>query len=211
MYVDMHVHSNYSDGSASLFSLIETAESKGLEVLGIVDHGELHICGMRWEDARKRNEKIKMYNESHDVRILSGIELDIDISGGVQRVMENFDIIYGAIHESCTGEEYASAVKRAIREGNLDVIAHYGWLASDDVYDEEIVELMKEYGVAVEINSLHQLPSDKFLKKCADLGIQYTIGSDAHSLENVGNVEWAMKKAKQFFDEESLWLPEQKI
>ena len=206
--VDLHVHSNYSDGRDSVERLIEAAKNRGLDIVAIVDHGLDHHFGINPEEIGKRNDEVREFADFYGVEVLSGIELDLDMlkPDDLGFWDDNFDLVLGSIHKRYTYEDYFQYVKRSI-EG-IDILAHHGWKIdgyNDDI-EVELVQLLKKHEVAVEINSRRGLPWEYFLRMCADANLKYSIGSDAHRAINVGNVEWAENIACKFFREGDIYL-----
>ncbi|MDY6932101.1 MAG: PHP domain-containing protein [Halobacteriota archaeon] len=206
--VDLHVHSNYSDGRDSVEKLIETAKGRGLYKVAIVDHGPDHQFGMKLEDIEKRDEEISEFSKFYGIDVFSGIELDLDRLDSLDMGFwnDNFDLILGSIHKRYTYGDYFQYVKRSIKD--IDILAHHGWKIdgyNDDI-EVELIRLLKEHDVAVEINSRRGLPWEYFLRMCSDAGLKYSIGSDAHRAIHVGNVEWAEDIASKFFSEEDIYL-----
>ncbi len=80
--VDLHCHTNHSDGVLSPLQLLERAEEKGVELLAITDHDV--VSGVREAMSSSKHEA---------VRIISGIELSSVWSGiSVHVVGLNFDM-----------------------------------------------------------------------------------------------------------------------
>ncbi|MCC7024807.1 MAG: PHP domain-containing protein, partial [Thermomicrobiales bacterium] len=69
--VDLHTHSNYSDGLLSPAALVEEAVSRGVRVLGLTDHDT--VAGI--PEARDAGERL-------GVEIVPGVELSTSLSGG---------------------------------------------------------------------------------------------------------------------------------
>jgi putative hydrolase len=61
----------------------------------------------------------------------------------------------------------------------------------------EIAKLFSISEKAVEVNSFYHVPDLEFLKICIKEGVKISIGSDAHTLEDVGNVKWSMRRLKK--------------
>ncbi|MDY6865223.1 MAG: PHP domain-containing protein [Halobacteriota archaeon] len=206
--VDLHVHSNYSDGRDSVEKMIEAAKNIGLDKVAIVDHGPDHRFGMKREDIGKRDDEIREFSKFYGIEVISGIELDLDILNPEEMGFwdDNFDLVLGSIHKRYTYEDYFQYVKRSIE--CIDILAHHGWKIdgyNDDI-EVELIRLLKEHEVAVEINSRRGLPWEYFLRMCSDAGLKYSIGSDAHRAIYVGDVEWAEDIASKFFSKEDIYL-----
>ncbi|MDY6966119.1 MAG: PHP domain-containing protein [Halobacteriota archaeon] len=206
--VDLHVHSNYSDGRDSVEKLIVAAKEKNMDLIAIVDHGPGHIFGIKPEEMKNRKNEIIEYSDMYEMDVRVGIELDLDIckTDDLKLWDDSFDLILGSFHKRCTYEDYFYAVKRSIE--SIDVLAHHG-LTIDDYNDEielELIALLRKFDVAVELNSRRGLPWPSFIRLCADAGLKYAIGSDAHRAMSVGRVEWAENIAKEYFDEGDMYL-----
>lgn len=104
-------------------------------------------------------------------------------------------------------EEYFKLVQEAALSGLFDVIAHpdvikkFGYKPIRGIKSLyiETVQAFKEAGICVEVNTsglrkpVHEIyPSVEFLKLCFEKGLPVTLGSDAHSPEEVG---WCFDKA----------------
>ena len=46
--------------------------------------------------------------------------------------------------------------------------------------------------MAIEINSSKKVPPEEFLSICNSIGTKFSLGSDAHRKEEVGNIEWSL-------------------
>ncbi|MBZ0179702.1 MAG: PHP domain-containing protein [Melioribacteraceae bacterium] len=66
--VDLHMHTNYSDGALSPFELIKRAKEAGLEIISITDHDGISAL----EDAMA-------YGKDLGVEVIPGLEISTDI------------------------------------------------------------------------------------------------------------------------------------
>ncbi len=212
--IDLHIHTSLSDGRAQVYEILDQAEKKRLRAIAITDHGPGHIYGATNRELRRLAGELLAIRDSYRVKVLTGVEAEIHADGslGVEQDI-NFDIVLASIHTPASEEEYFHRLKLALSKSRIDVIAHHGlYLSSaDPKLNEEVIEMMKKKSVAVEINSCHRLPDPDFLNMCAQAGIKFTTGSDAHSRERVGDVSWANNAGEKIFGEKKrLWneIPE---
>ena len=77
--IDMHTHTNYSDGELSPNDLIELAIDKNIGILGITDHDTLE--GIKNID--RNTQKIK----KSGIKIINGIELSAKVSKGQLHIL----------------------------------------------------------------------------------------------------------------------------
>ena len=81
--IDLHVHTNYSDGTWDLKKLLEEAEKAKIEVLSITDHDTIK--------AYKELEKID-YKKIYSGKIISGVEFNTVYDGVTFHLLAyNFD------------------------------------------------------------------------------------------------------------------------
>ncbi|MGQ9755553.1 MAG: helix-hairpin-helix domain-containing protein, partial [Desulfotomaculales bacterium] len=101
---DLHVHSRFSDGSGSLEDIAAKARSLGLSWVGVCDHSRsLKIArGLSVEALMQKCEAVKQFNEqSEDVKLLCGAEVDIDATGQLDYpddVLARLDLVLAALH-----------------------------------------------------------------------------------------------------------------
>ncbi|MDR7855825.1 PHP domain-containing protein [Tissierella sp.] len=92
-------------------------------------------------------------------------------------------------------EMNTKAYIKALNKYPVNMISHPGSKAAVD-----IVEVAKEaykHGTALEISSKHSELSVESIKLLLDMDVIYMVNSDAHRPEDVGNVENAIRKAKE--------------
>lgn len=213
MRVDMHLHTNKSDGRDSVHNVIEAAEAKGLDLIALTDHGPGHGSGVTERVVRETRKEVELLQPSYRVKVLVGIEAEILPTGEVYLAdREGMDLVLASFHGAPTWELYYSAVLRAVRDEKVDVLAHHAWSAGKEFipiqeYEDQLVGLLRDHDVAIEINSKHCLPSWDFLAKCRDAGVKYTIGSDAHKVADVGSVAWANNTARHIYGKTGLFIP----
>ncbi|MDI6632233.1 MAG: helix-hairpin-helix domain-containing protein, partial [Thermoanaerobacteraceae bacterium] len=100
---DFHVHSKYSDGSASLEEIAEKARQLGLKWVAVCDHSQaLKVAGGLDPAAlEKKRAAIKALNErSGDVKLLCGAEVEIGVDGRLDypdEVLASLDVAIAAI------------------------------------------------------------------------------------------------------------------
>lgn len=77
-YVDLHIHSKYSDGLLSPQKIIDFAKINNIEVLSITDHNTL--------DAYSQSFSID------NIKVIPGVEIDINYSPDIQVLCYKFDL-----------------------------------------------------------------------------------------------------------------------
>lgn len=103
-------------------------------------------------------------------------------------------------------ERYTDYNVRVITEEPIDIFANPTYLPDaivkeyDTLWTEKrmrkIIDAAVKYGVAIEINSLYNIPSAKFLRMAKAAGAKFSFGSNAHNT-GVGKLDYSIKMGKE--------------
>ncbi len=103
-------------------------------------------------------------------------------------------------------ERYTDYNVRVITEEPVDIFANPTFLPEaiakeyDTLWTEKrmrkIIDAAVKYGVAIEINSLYNIPSAKFLRLAKESGVKFSFGSNAHN-DGVGKLDYSIKMGKE--------------
>ena len=195
---DLHVHTNWSDGSHDLDTIVRAARKRGYQYLAITDHTKgLGIA--RGLDEARLAEEIKLIDEANNsytgFKILKGTEVDIRSDGRLDLqddALAGLDIVVASIHSGFkqSQEQITSRILAAIRNPCVSVIAHpTGRLIGErDAYAVDLEAVLREaakYGVAMEINSypLRLDLNDQHIKMAREYGVAFVISTDTHVID----------------------------
>ena len=101
---DLHVHSNWSDGSAPIEEMMLAAKELGHEYCALTDHSpRLKVAnGLSPERLRKQLDVIDELRDAvAPMRILTGIEVDILEDGSLDQepeLLERLDVVVASVH-----------------------------------------------------------------------------------------------------------------
>lgn len=87
------------------------------------------------------------------------------------------------------------ALSAAISRYDVDFITHPGY--HYPVHIERLADAAARTGTAIEINSAHGLPEACDLRLAMNRGVLFSIGSDAHRPENVGEFALGLRLARE--------------
>jgi DNA polymerase (family 10) len=193
---DLHVHTNWSDGSASIEKMAEAARARGLSYCAITDHSR-RVTVAHGLDARRLSEQgkaIDKYNAAaKTVEILRGVEVDILADGSLDlpdSALRGLDIVVAAIHShfDLARKEQTERLIRAMDNRCVHVIAHptgrlLGGRAPYDIDFDAVLIAAKERGVLLEINaSPDRLDlDDTHTRMAIEAGVRLVVSTDAHS------------------------------
>jgi len=209
---DLHVHTKWSDGSATIKEMAESAKALGLNYIAICDHSpSLKIArGLSPDDLKKQNKEIERVNrEIEDFRVLAGIEVDIKSDGSLDsrnETLKDLDFVVASVHTGfkISGEQMTDRIISAIHNDYVDVLGHpTGRLIQQrEPYDVDLNKVFVEathLGVLMEINSFPSRLdlSDVNSRMARDMGVIMCIGSDAHSVDQLEYLELGVATARR--------------
>src|SRR3954449_4300781 len=127
---DLHVHSNWSDGSAPIEERMVAARELGHEYCALTDPSpRLTIAnGLSPERLRKQLDVIDDLRDAvAPMRILTGIEVDILEDGSLDQdadLLERLDVVVASVHSklSMDAESMTRRMIKAVANPNTDVL-----------------------------------------------------------------------------------------
>lgn len=210
---DLHCHSNYSDGHASIKEMADAAIELGYEYIAITDHARrLYVAGgLTVEDINKRQKEIDELNNKYNgrIRILSGLEVNIDNDGNVDypdRLLAQLDLIVASIHSGFgqSKEQITKRMLKAMNNRNIHIIAHptgrlIGKREAYQLDFEKIFKAAKDTATALEVNSFPDRLDlkDEHLRWAKEYGIKFAINTDAHSPKNLTFMKYGIATAQR--------------
>jgi DNA polymerase (family 10) len=129
---DLHVHTEWSDGSNSIRDMAMAARAMGYEYIAICDHSRsLHIAnGLSVEKLRDQMVEIDRLNDTLEgFTILKGSEVDILTDGSLDLpddVLADLDIVVGSVHINMRqdADTITRRVLNALENEYLTILAH---------------------------------------------------------------------------------------
>ncbi len=197
---DGHVHSKYSDGTASLEEIMEKAEKLGLSWVAVCDHSQsLKVAGgVPIEDLFKKKKRIEELNKrSSKVKLIFGAEVDILSDGTLDypdEVLKEIDFVIAAIHTGFqqSEEQITNRIISALKHPLVHAVAHPTGrvIGERDPYAvnlSKILEVAVQYGKALEINAYYKRLdlNDVNARAAKEKGIPLIIGTDAHFIDQM--------------------------
>jgi len=197
---DLHVHSKWSDGISSIEEIAKAAQRRGYQYVAVCDHSKSLKIAHGLDESRlmKQMEEIDRLNEKlKNFKILKGTEVDILSDGKLdlsEKILEKLDFVVAAIHSGFK-QDKARMTKRivqALENPYLHILAHPSGrlLGARDPYEvemDELMEIAKKYGKALEINAYFERLDldDIHCRKAKEMGVRVGIGTDAHHLDQM--------------------------
>jgi DNA polymerase (family X) len=209
---DLHCHTTWSDGKASVLEMGEAARERGYEYLAICDHTPSvgAVRGLTDDEVRRQGEEIAAANERlAPFRVLRGIECDIRRDGTLDladELLAELDWVMASVHGRQRGsrEEVTKRVVEAMRNPHVRAISHpKGRILNhrpENALDlDEAFAVALETGTALEVNGLPDRLdlSGAHVREAVRAGVQIVVSTDAHSVRGLGNMELAVRTARR--------------
>ncbi|HEU4878353.1 MAG TPA: DNA polymerase/3'-5' exonuclease PolX [Gemmatimonadaceae bacterium] len=208
----LHCHSTYSDGGASIEEMANAARERRWKYIGISDHSQaaFYAGGMKRDEVLRQHEEIDELNATmKGFRILKGIECDILTSGELDYgddTLDLFDYIVGSVHSQfkMDRKSMTDRILRAMDDPRLTILGHPTGrlLLSRDAYAvdvDAVIDKAAETGTVLELNcDPHRMDLDwRHCRQARDKGVMIAIGPDAHSEDELDNVESGVGMARK--------------
>jgi DNA polymerase (family 10) len=201
---DLHVHSDWSDGTASLADLARAARARGLRYIAITDHLRFAqaIPGVSAADLARQIEEIRHLNERlKGIQLLTGVEANIARDGTVdvpRDLLPELDLVIASVHTHFRlgKKEMTERLVRAVEDEGVDVLGHptgrlIGERPAYEVDWDEVFRRAAKSGTALEVNANPQRLdlSPDLVRRALEVGVKLAIGTDAHSPEHLDFLE----------------------
>jgi DNA polymerase (family 10) len=209
---DLHCHTTWSDGRASVEEMGRAAMERGYDYLAICDHTPAvgAVTGLTPDDVRRQAEEIAVANEVlAPFRVLRGIECDILPDGRLDLpddVLAELDWVQASVHggQRMPRAEMTKRVEEALRNPHVSCLSHpkgrYINRRPENALDlERTFEVALEHGVAVEVNGLPDRLdlSGDHVREALQAGIKIVCSTDAHSIRGLDNMPLSVATARR--------------
>ncbi len=191
---DFHMHTNWSDGAASLEEMVKTCYELGYQYIVIGDHSQSQrqangLDPSRYEQQWKEIDNLNSIYNSRGFHILKGCEVDILPDGSLDlpdSLLEGFDFVVASIH-SRFNQDNTERILKAMESPYVNLIGHPsgkspGQREGYPLDMHKIMEQAKETGTALEINTYRVDIPPEWIRLCTEKGVKMAIVTDAHSV-----------------------------
>ena len=209
---DLHCHTTWSDGTATVRELALAAQALGYEYVAICDHtpSVRVVPGLDADSLRRQGEEIAEVNaELAPFRVLRGVECDIRSDGTLdadERVLAELDWVQLSLHagQRRPASELTRMVTEAMRTPFVRALSHpkgriLNRRPENALKLDEVYAVALETGVAVEVNGLPDRLdlSAAHVRDALAAGVELVVNSDAHSVAGLSRVELAIATARK--------------
>ena len=193
---DLQVHSENSDGTATIEEMARGAKAFGLDYIAITDHTKsLTIAGgLEEQELLEQADRITQLNDSlgKEFRILSSAEVNILKDGSLDisnTVLDKLDIVGAAIHShfNLPIETQTERLIKAANNPSVDILFHpTGRLinrrAGYPVDIDRVIDVAKDTETVLEIDAHYDRLDlkDEHVRRAIKEGVKLVVDSDAH-------------------------------
>ncbi len=206
---DLHLHTDLTDGLATLDDMVAAARSHGYRYCAITDHAPLlSMQRMTLEKALAQRAAIRQL-AVRDVAVLHGSELNIQPDGSLDwddATLAGFDVLVASVHSHFrqSPEEMTRRLVRAMENPYVNVIGHptgrsLGRRAPVEFDHDEVFRAAARTGTALEINAFPDRLdlNDELARRARDLGVRFVINTDAHAVRHLDHMRFGVATAQR--------------
>ncbi len=213
---DLHWHTTWSDGSASLRDMVLAGIAKGYRYMAVADHSAyLGVTGgLDGERLLAQRAEIDALNqqlaaEGHDFRLLQSCEVDILPDGSLalpDQVLAKLDLVVASPHVALRQARAESTARmlRAINNPFVTIIGHptgriLNGRAGADYDMAQIIAAAAATGTVLEVNAgPERLDLDAaHVRAALAAGCRISINTDAHGTGGFNNLFYGVVTARR--------------
>jgi DNA polymerase (family 10) len=209
---DLHVHTTWSDGKATVYEMGAEAKERGYAYLAICDHTPAvgAVPGLDGDAVRRQANEIREANELlAPFRVLRGSECDIRRDGSLDLpddVLAELEWVQLSLHagQRAEAKELTKRVVEAMRHPAVRCLSHpkgriINHRPENSLDLDEVFAVALETGVALEVNGLPDRLDlrGEHVREAIDAGVKIVCSTDAHSVRGLGNLELSVATARR--------------
>jgi DNA polymerase (family 10) len=207
---DLHVHTDWSDGGATIAAMVEGAAAFGHDYVAITDHatGPGMVGGVGVPDDELREQLVAVQEVADDapIEVFTGVEANVDADGGLSvadDLLADLDVVVASPHSGLGGDGTDRLVAAAEHPA-VDVIGHptgryvaqRPGLAVDV---ERLAGVAAAHDTALEVNANpNRLDlADTAVQTALEAGATIAINTDAHRPSNYDLLRYGVHTARR--------------
>jgi DNA polymerase (family X) len=209
---DLHVHSDWTDGTASIEAMAMAAQAKGYQYIALTDHSRRVAMAHGLDPARvgkQAREIDRVSGQLRSLTILKGIEVDILKDGSLDlpdSCLAKLDIVLAAVHSyfDLPRDAQTDRVIKAMGNPHVSIIAHPTGrlLGQRDPYEidmERVIAAARATGCHLEINSQPERLdlNDLHIQAAKQAGVKLAVSTDAHSTNSFDYIRFGVDQARR--------------
>ncbi|HUI19711.1 MAG TPA: DNA polymerase/3'-5' exonuclease PolX [Methylocella sp.] len=209
---DLHVHSNWSDGTAPIADMAAAAIKRGYSYIALTDHSR-RVTVAHGLDAERLSKQIgeidRLNAKLRPFTVLKGVEVDILADGSLDlpdKVLARLDVVVASVHYKfdLPRDEQTERIIRAMDNRHVAILAHpTGRLIEErppyEVDLERLFMAARERGCHLEVNAQPDRLdlNDVHAQAAKSMGVKLAISTDAHSTTGLDFMRFGVDQARR--------------
>jgi DNA polymerase (family 10) len=209
---DLHAHTKWSDGTATIEQMAVAAREHGLEYLAISEHSRRLTVSHGLDPVRllqQRAEIERVNARLAGIEVLAGIECDVLDDGTLDlpdSALARLDLVIAAVHSKfdLPRARQTARILAALDNPHVRILAHPLGRLIDvrEPYDVDMLAVIRKCRarkIALELNAHPERLDllDVYCRMARDEGALVAINSDAHSVHEFDNLVHGIGQARR--------------
>jgi DNA polymerase (family 10) len=209
---DLHVHSDWTDGTATIAAMAAAAQARGYEYMALTDHSRRVAMAHGLDPTRlaRQGREIDRLNEKlSNFTILKGIEVDILKDGSLDlpdSSLAKLDVVIASVHShfDLPREAQTDRIVRAMENPHVSIVGHptgrlIGTRAPYDIDMDRVLAAARDLGCFLEINAEPDRLdlNDIHAHAAKTMGVKVAISTDAHSVNAFQYMRYGIDQARR--------------
>ncbi len=209
---DLHTHTTWTDGAATIEEMALAAKQRGLKYIAVTDHSKrvAMVGGLNAERLRRQWAEIdKLNRRLKGITVLKSVEVDMLEAGGLDLeddVLAEADWVVASLHygQNQSRERITGRVIEALENPHVSAVAHPTgrMLMRRKAYEidmEAVLKAARANGKMMELNA-HPMRLDLDDVACAaakNHGVPIVVSTDAHRIEGLDAMRYGVQQARR--------------
>jgi DNA polymerase (family 10) len=209
---DLHVHSDWSDGTVSIAGMAAAAIERGYSYIALTDHSRRVTVAHGLDPgrlSRQIDEIDKLNAKLHNFTVLKGVEVDILADGSLDlpdKILARLDVVVASVHYKfdLPRDEQTERMIRAMDNRHVTIVGHpTGRLIEERApYELDMERLLRaahERGCYLEVNAQPERLdlNDVHAQAAKSMGVKLAISTDAHSPAGLDCMRFGIDQARR--------------
>lgn len=209
---DLHVHSDWTDGTASIAEMAAAAQARGYSYIALTDHSRRQTMSHGLDPARvarQIREIGKLNAKLSGFTILTGIEVDILKDGALDlpdATLAKLDVVIASVHSffDLPREAQTERLIRAMHNPHVSIVGHpSGRLIGERepyaIEMDAVISAARELDCVLEINAEPDRLdlNDIHAQMAKSKGVKIAISTDAHSANAYEYMRFGVDQARR--------------
>jgi DNA polymerase (family 10) len=207
---DCHLHTNWSDGSATVEEMVTAAAEFGHEYVAVTDHatgpGMVGGVGLDDDELREQRAEVRAAAEESDIEVFAGVEANVGADGEVSvgdDVLAELDLVVASPHAGLDGDGTDRLVAAASHP-EVDIVGHptgrqLNRRSGLTVDVERLASTAAEHDTALEVNANPRRLDlrGRAVQTAIEAGATVVVDTDSHAPEGYSQLRYGVDTARR--------------